>query len=656
MKKFSKILSVALLVALVLSLGVANAFAADPPADDPDQYGVQNQEHTITVESNGTGVHKYEVYQVFYGNLNATEGVLSDIQWGNGVESAALLSALKTNAAFEGKFADCETAAQVAKVLGDNGTAAFAAAFADVVSENLGTKANEGSTPGGEENNKVDIKVYGDGYYFIKDVTEDTEDGLEDGDTASKYILEVVENIEIVAKDTVLKPDKEILKAQGQDFTRVKEDSAAVGDVVTFEVTIPVPDTKAYIDHFVFIMNDQLPAGLTFFGMDSVKINGADIPAWTSAFDENPGTNAAYTLTAKTGESAFTVPTTVDAAVAAAGGQTLEIVFNNFKAYVEAAEAIGKNVVITYKAVVNDDAVYGSTGNENEVYFEYSNNPNHDYDGDKPGTDEPTGVTPYDRTKTFVAGLKILKVNGSNNNNPLAGAEFEITSDTYNKTVTKGTKFVEAPYTEGTGETIERNTDGETVYYWKLKDGSFTTSDPDTEVDGKKIYNPTQYDSTTQKYVKVSWDKIVVTPGESKKVTLVTGKDGIIDINGLKPGTYTIKETHAPDGFNKIDTEYTLVVDWVVVTDPVTNKETHEFSLTSGDSQQGFSLEKYTYKDASGAEQESLKAIYKIQIVNNSGATLPSTGGIGTTIFYVVGGVLVLAAIILLVTKKRMSE
>ena len=43
-------------------------------------------------------------------------------------------------------------------------------------------------------------------------------------------------------------------------------------------------------------------------------------------------------------------------------------------------------------------------------------------------------------------------------------------------------------------------------------------------------------------------------------------------------------------------------------------------------------------------------------VLNNSGTVLPSTGGIGTTIFYVVGGVLVLAAIILLVTKKRMSE
>ena len=47
--------------------------------------------------------------------------------------------------------------------------------------------------------------------------------------------------------------------------------------------------------------------------------------------------------------------------------------------------------------------------------------------------------------------------------------------------------------------------------------------------------------------------------------------------------------------------------------------------------------------------------IFSTNIVNKSGSLLPSTGGIGTTIFYVVGGILVIGAGILLVTKKRMS-
>ena len=48
--------------------------------------------------------------------------------------------------------------------------------------------------------------------------------------------------------------------------------------------------------------------------------------------------------------------------------------------------------------------------------------------------------------------------------------------------------------------------------------------------------------------------------------------------------------------------------------------------------------------------------IVATNVMNNSGTELPSTGGIGTTLFYVLGGILVLVAIILLVTRKRMSH
>ena len=54
---------------------------------------------------------------------------------------------------------------------------------------------------------------------------------------------------------------------------------------------------------------------------------------------------------------------------------------------------------------------------------------------------------------------------------------------------------------------------------------------------------------------------------------------------------------------------------------------------------------------ASNTADGSLSA----NVINNKGAELPSTGGMGTTIFYVVGSILVLAAVVLLVTKKRMS-
>ena len=99
-------------------------------------------------------------------------------------------------------------------------------------------------------------------------------------------------------------------------------------------------------------------------------------------------------------------------------------------------------------------------------------------------------------------------------------------------------------------------------------------------------------------------------------VTKMTTTGKVITVNGIdKDLTYILVETKAPTGYNLPQNPNTEVK----------------------------------------AGQE-VQADINIEIQNNKGTQLPSTGGIGTTIFYVVGGVLVLAAIILLVTKKRMSE
>ena len=59
--------------------------------------------------------------------------------------------------------------------------------------------------------------------------------------------------------------------------------------------------------------------------------------------------------------------------------------------------------------------------------------------------------------------------------------------------------------------------------------------------------------------------------------------------------------------------------------------------------------------DGTAGTGDTSTGIAAITIANNAGSTLPETGGIGTTIFYVVGSIMVLAAVVLLVTKKRMN-
>lgn len=102
-------------------------------------------------------------------------------------------------------------------------------------------------------------------------------------------------------------------------------------------------------------------------------------------------------------------------------------------------------------------------------------------------------------------------------------------------------------------------------------------------------------------------------------ICTVEGTD--IVIKGLDAGTYYLYEKTAPAGFNKVDELIGIKVE--------------ENGTVSGD--------KVSIVDAG----------YQISVLNNKGLELPSTGGIGTTIFYVGGGILVIGAIVYLVTRRR---
>ena len=112
----------------------------------------------------------------------------------------------------------------------------------------------------------------------------------------------------------------------------------------------------------------------------------------------------------------------------------------------------------------------------------------------------------------------------------------------------------------------------------------------------------------------------------------LTSDDGKYTILGLDAGTYSLTETVAPDGFNKL-TQATSVVIGSTITDDTMAKE-----IT------------YTYDADGNGENDS------IGVLNQSGAQLPSTGSTGTVIFVTVGSFLVLAMGVLLVVRKRMSK
>lgn len=116
----------------------------------------------------------------------------------------------------------------------------------------------------------------------------------------------------------------------------------------------------------------------------------------------------------------------------------------------------------------------------------------------------------------------------------------------------------------------------------------------------------------------------------SDEATVLTTPDtGKIALTGLDSGIYSLKEIEAPTGYNKL-------------TAPIT------FTITNASDAAKKGIVSYT--------SDGAPATGTIKVLNNAGTTLPGTGGIGTTIFYVIGGGLMAAAAILLITKKRMEN
>ena len=107
---------------------------------------------------------------------------------------------------------------------------------------------------------------------------------------------------------------------------------------------------------------------------------------------------------------------------------------------------------------------------------------------------------------------------------------------------------------------------------------------------------------------------------------LVSAEDGMININGLKSGTYYLKETKAPDGYNLLKTPIKIIVTGDAVTGKPVIKVDNNGTAT---------------------------VVKKVEVQNNKGSLLPSTGGMGTTLIYVVGSILVLASGIVLFSKRK---
>ena len=476
--------------------------------------------YSITI-NNSAKDHTYEAYQIFTGDLSGT--TLSNIVWGSGVSEAGQTA-----------LGDAAAKAETLK------TEADAKAFAKAVAPYLTTAAGSANTV---TDGKYVISGLAAGYYLVKD-----QDGslTGDADAYTEYIIKVVSDTTATPKSSVPTVEKKVKDTN--DSTGVTsdwQDSADydIGDSIPFQLKATLANNVSSYTTYKVVFHDTLSKGLTYNNDAKVYIGGTE----TNGF-------------------------TVTATVNADGTTTLTVSCDDVKAL-----GAGNSSVITveYTVKLNENAVLGSAGNPNEVYLEYSNNPNKSEEGNN-----ETGETPKDVVIVFTYKTIINKVDSETK--PLTGAAFK----------------------------LEKLIKGE--------DGAADT-----------------------------WTTV--------KEFAVDGTTTSFTFSGLDDGQYKLTETKTPAGYNTIDPIYFVIEATHDVTADAPTLKTLNAYLTDANGNKQTEMKDGESVNIDLGTVDLTAGSITTTVVNKSGSELPSTGGIGTTIFYVLGGVLVLAAVVLLVTKKRMS-
>ena len=414
------------------------------------------------------------------------------------------------------------------------------------------------------------------GYYLVKDQDGSLEG---DADAATEYIVQVLGNVAMEPKDsdipTVEKKVSEEDYHQDDGYGTTYNDVADwdIGDSVPFKLIGSIPDMSAY-DTYEYIFTDTLSNGLTL-QEDTVRVYIA-VNRDDEVRDYTPLTEGEdYTLTVNNVEN---------------GGGSFSIAFDDLKTAPYVDQGNRNFVIVTYDATLNANAEIGLDGNPNDVYLEFSNNPN--------GVGR--GRTAEDTVIVFTYELDGTKVDGENAETKLEGAEFVLLNGGHTR--------------------VAHIENGKLVGWINLPEGY-----------GDRNYNEIPYET---------WQAL----DGNTSVIMTSAAEGAFGVSGLDEGTYYLMEIKAPTGYNLL--ENALRLDIAAATangqtwagDPAAALTALTIDVDQGGAQNG--------DVGTGA--------VALTVANNQGATLPETGGMGTTLFYVIGGLLVVSAGILLVVRLRM--
>ena len=289
------------------------------------------------------------------------------------------------------------------------------------------------------------------------------------------------------------------------------------------------------------------------------------------------------------------------------GKTTIKVVFEDIKSINKGDDNttnvnVTQNSIVTveYDSKLTEDAEIGLDGQESKVELNFSNDPNEDYNSttDSDGPDG-IGTTPEDKVIVFTYELDITKYLGEKSNDQ---------KETKGEAGFKLYKTV-AGDTEGTTKTM------------------VATLNADKKITG--------------------WEEAI---NDNAGTQISTDANGVVKFIGIDEGTYTIKETDTPNGYNTMEPKTIVIAANTLdeATGTVITVDRQEWTTTADKA-----LLALTCDNVAG---DLTNGNVTIDVENFKGSTLPSTGGIGTTIFYLGGGTMAAVAGVYLITKKRMKN
>lgn len=372
-------------------------------------------------------------------------------------------------------------------------------------------------------------------------------------------------------------PGATLANTSGQYATLVSVDSTNVN--ANIKVSLPTVDKKVQVNGNGADTADAKIGDTLTFTLTSTIPDMSAYDTYTFNFKDTLSKGLTYgditSVTVEGVDAPLVKDTdyTVTTTPAAAGNTLLTVGMTDFKN--KQQTNAGKKITVTYTATLNENAVVGGAGNVNSATIQYSNDP----------SSTGTGESEPDKVRVFTYGFTVDKYTGDNYNDAatrLAGAEFTLTA----KGDTSAIKFVQVNAGSATEDAVYRVAKaGETA-------GTTTT---------------------------------ITTPANGKVV-----------FQGLKNGEYTLTETKAPAGYNKLASAIGVKVNG-------SNDGTDTTNATVN----------ITYNnDNNDTTYDQTASNGVIPVQNKSGAILPGTGGMGTIAFTVIG-VLVIALGVAWTLKRK---